>query len=338
MLKDLLDRARSRRAHSRSLAARLANLTVRDYQYLTEAEKRIRDGKLTPAELEKFVCWEDLAILACDNHERLTQATQEIEVLTTSLTTTQRLLEDERGTRVHGEVRHRYLTLEMETLRVGLAVAQTRETELEHTLSALRERNITAEAQWRSERDVMHREAENSARIQHELRSELVMALETHHPPTVGWRIELHNRGQELEATKRELLVARRLIDSLRKGESQPGLETREDSMGSVGRGFPGYTPSPAGSAVPETLFTAGFESVTAGFPSFPGVTPLPPATEPNRGQSSSAGLTNLGGSVEKEVGAHEDPALSRKPKDRVCRSEPQYVCRTRSTSCATGR
>ncbi len=172
----------------------------------------------------------------------------------------------------------------------------------------------------------MHREAENSARIQQELRSELVMALETHHPPAVGWRIELHNRGQELEATKRELLVARRLIDSLRKGESQQGLETREDNMGSVGRGFPGYTPSPAGSAVPETLFTAGFESVSAGFPSFPGLTPPPPVTELNGGQSSSAGLTNLGGSVEKEVGAHEDPALSRKPKDRVRRSEPPPV------------
>jgi hypothetical protein len=89
MLKDLLDRARSRRAHSRSLAARLANLT--------EVENRIRDGKLTHEELTRFLCWEDLAILACDNHERLTQANQEIEVLTTSLKTTQKLLGDERG-------------------------------------------------------------------------------------------------------------------------------------------------------------------------------------------------------------------------------------------------
>jgi hypothetical protein len=223
LLKELLDKARSRRAHSRSLAARLANLTVRDYQYLTEAEKRIRDGKLTNEELTRFLCWEDLAILACDNHERLTQATQEIEVLTTSLTTTQKVLEDERGARIYGEVKHRDLNLEMKALRVGLAVAaQTREAELDRALSKLREHHITAESKWSSERDALNREVENSARIQHELRSELVMVLETHQPPTVGWRIELHNRCQELEATKRELLVARRLIDSLRKGESQP--------------------------------------------------------------------------------------------------------------------
>ena len=72
--------------------------------------------------------------------------------------------------------------------------------------------------------------------------------------------------------------MARRRIDSLRKGESQPGLEMKEDSMGSVGRGFPGYTPFSAGSAVPETLSTAGFGSVTEGFPPFPGLTPPPPA------------------------------------------------------------
>ena len=87
-LTELVDRAARRRDHCRSLAARLANLQVRDYQHLTSAEKRIRDNKLTNQELTQFLCWEDLAVLACDNHERLTAAAQESTALTSSLQTT----------------------------------------------------------------------------------------------------------------------------------------------------------------------------------------------------------------------------------------------------------
>ena len=64
MLKELMDRAARRRDHCRSLAARLANLHIRDSRYLTSAEERIRENKLTKRELEPFLCWENLAHLA----------------------------------------------------------------------------------------------------------------------------------------------------------------------------------------------------------------------------------------------------------------------------------
>ena len=96
LLKELVDRAARRRDHCRSLAARLANLQVRDSCYLTSAERRIRENKLTNRELEPFLCWEDLAVLACENQERITAAGEESTALTSSLQATQRLLEEER--------------------------------------------------------------------------------------------------------------------------------------------------------------------------------------------------------------------------------------------------
>lgn len=99
-LNELLDKASQRRDSCLSLAARLANLHVREYKHLIAAEQRIRDGKLINAELTQFLCWEDLAVLACDNYERLTAAAEEAAALTSSLQTTQAVLEYERGARV----------------------------------------------------------------------------------------------------------------------------------------------------------------------------------------------------------------------------------------------
>ena len=262
-LNDLVDRAARRRDHCRSLAARLANLHVRDYHHLTAAEKRIRDNKLTHQELTQFLCWEDLAILACDNRERLSAAETERVALTSSLQTTQALLEDERGAHLIWETRKKDLLLEMEELQVNVTVAQRREADLEAALSALRDRYAAAESQWKFEREAAQRELDQAARREHELRYELVMALEAHQPPTVGWRVELDNTRQELETTKRELLAARRVIDSLRAGESHHAPGLREESMGTAGRGFPVFTPSPASSAASRSMSTADFGSAS---------------------------------------------------------------------------
>eukprot|EP01036_Dinobryon_divergens_P036378 gene36378-47353_t len=118
------------------------------------AEQRIRDNRLTNQELTQFLCWEDLAVLACDNHERLTAAAQESVALTSSLQTTQAVLEDERGARILcWETRKKELFLEMEELQVSVTLAQRRESNLEAALSALRDRYATAESTWKFERE-----------------------------------------------------------------------------------------------------------------------------------------------------------------------------------------
>lgn len=208
----------------------------------------------------------------------------------------------------------------MEELRVNVALAQTRETDLQKRSVCS---SAAAESKWKFEREAAQRDFEKVARIQHELRSELVMASEAYQPPTVEWRTELTSTRQELEATKRELLVARRLINSLRKGESHHETGLKEDNMGAAGRGFPDFTPSPAGSAISESMSTADFGTAPEGFPPFQGLSPPPPETESARGQSSVTAVHNLGVSLDKEEGEVNDaPALSKKPKDRVRRNE----------------
>eukprot|EP01036_Dinobryon_divergens_P055728 gene55728-74415_t len=210
----------------------------------------------------------------------------------------------------------------MEELQVNVTVAQRREADLEAALSALRDRYAAAESQWKFEREAAQRELDQAARKEHELRSELVMALETHQPPTVGWRVELDNTRQELETTKRELLAARRMIDSLRTRESHhaPGLS--EESMGSVGRGFPVFTPSPAGSSASAPMSAADFGSTSHCFPSFPDPPSPPPDTGSGLGQTSALPAASGVAVGDEEGEVSGETAFAQKPKDRVRRSE----------------
>eukprot|EP01036_Dinobryon_divergens_P036657 gene36657-47785_t len=254
--------------------------------HLTAAEKRIRDNKLTSQELTQFLCWEDLAILACDNREPRQRRA---------------LLEDERGARLLWETRKKDLLLEMEELQVNVTVTQRREADLEAALAALRDRYAAAESQWKFEREAAQRELDQAARKEHELRSELVMALEAHQPPTVGWRVELDNTRQELDATKRELLAARRVIDSLHTGESHHAPGLREESMG-----------------------TADFGSASPGFPPFQELPPSPPPqnTASGGGQTSTLPVPTSGVPIGGEDGESSsgELAFSQRPKDRESR------------------
>eukprot|EP01036_Dinobryon_divergens_P035860 gene35860-46550_t len=267
-----------------------------------------------------LICWEDLAVLACDNRERLKA---ESVALNSSLQTTQAVLEDERGARLLWETRKKELLLEMEELQVNVTLTQRRESDLEGALSALRDRYAAEESKWKFEREATQRELDQAARKEHELRSELVKALEAHQPPTVGWRLELDNTRQELEATKRELLAAHRVIDSLRKEASHPAPGLREENIGTAGRGFPVFTPSPAGSAASESMSTADFGSTSHGFPSFQDLPSPPPDTGSGLGQTSTLPVPASGVSIGDEEGeVSGESAFAQKPKDRVRRSE----------------
>ena len=316
MLNELIDRAARRRDHSRSLAARLANLQVRDTRYLTSAEQRIRENKLTKQELEPFLCWEDLAHLACENQERITAAGNESTALTSSLQATQKLLEEERAAKTQAENRRKDLVLEMEALRLNVAVAQQRESDLETSLSALRERYTSASSVWRADQETAQRKLALAAAKEQELRSELVMALDAHHPPTAAWRLELDNTRQDLEATKRALVDARRVIHSLRQEESQPAARPREENMRTVGRGFPVFTPSPASGAMPDSMSTADIEVPEQAFPTFEDLSPPMPKTT----DASSSRSSTLPGREEGEIS--EESAFSQKPRERVRRVE----------------
>ena len=215
--------------------------------------------------------------------------------------------------------------LEMDDLQVSVTLAQRREADLADALSALRDRYATAESAWKFEREDAQRKLDQAARTEHDLRSELVMALETHHPPTIGWRVDLTNTRQELEATKRELLAARRVIDSLRMEGSPHAPGVREEGMGTAGRGFPVFTPSPAGSAASGSMSTADFGSISHGFPPFQArpPSPPPPDTGSGSGQTSTLPVPSSGMPIGGEDGEIPgESAFAQKPRGRIRRSE----------------